>query len=66
MISTCLLDCVTQNYVLPTETLVNYRFVRRLNRARDIYDFLLILELESNECGVFFEREILLGTNHRK
>ena len=65
MINKFILDCVFDNFIVPGETLVTYRFVRKLNRARDTYDFLLILELENNS-GLFFEREVLLGTNYRK
>lgn len=66
MISNLLLDCVSQNYLLPDETLVTYHFDRKLNRSRDIYSFLLVLEIENNSTGMHIEREILLGTNYRK
>ena len=65
MISNFLFEFVIRDYVFPHETLVTYRFVRRLSRARDKHEFLLVLELE-DENGLFFEREVLLGTNYRK
>ncbi len=64
MIANFLLECVTLNYVLPHENLVTYRFVRKLSRAKDKHEFLLILELEDDN-GLSYEREVLLGTNYR-
>lgn len=66
MIANFLLEYVSENFILPNETLVTYSFSRKLNRARDTYSFLLTLELENEKTGVFFERAILLGTNYRK
>lgn len=65
MICDKLKEMVIKEYVLPSERLYGYKFVRELNRKTHTYSYLLNLYLEDKALGFCTKRSILLGTSIR-
>lgn len=65
MISDKLQQLVINEYVLPNERLLSYKFVRKLNRSTQSYVFLLNIYVEDIGYGFCVERSILLGSSPR-
>lgn len=65
MISAKLEEMVIKEYLLPSEKLISYKFVRELNRKTQTYIFLLYLYVEDDRSNFCTERSIILGTSSR-